>query len=113
MVSIGQIEAGIAKYLDAELLPQLPKDGAKGFGVQFMAVLATKRIGTLVTSLTSHPVVAAMGVVDSQGGIDLHVLRDTALQSMPETGVAIDVPLAGKLTFYKADVQKLCEYIEG
>ena len=111
VVSINQIEMGIAKYLDAELLPQLPKEGAKGFGVQVMATLATKRIGNLVRSYAELPLLKTMGIVDAQGGIDLPGLREAALQSMPDTGVSIDVPLAGKLTFYKADIDKLYKYI--
>ena len=112
-VNISQIEIGVAKYLDAELLPQLPRDGAKGFGVQFVAVLATKRLGALIRSYAESPVVKAMGIVDAHGNVDLPALRDAAMQTMPESGVVIDVPLAGKLTFYRADLEKLYQYICG
>lgn len=111
VVDINQIEMGIAKYLDAELLPQLPREGAKGFGIQVMATLATKRMGALVRSYADLPLLKTMGIVDANGGIDAPGLYEAAAKSMPDTGISVDVPVVGKLTFYKADLDKLYKYI--
>lgn len=113
MVSICQLEMGIARYLDAELIPKLPTDGAKGFGIQVMTTLATKRVGALVSTYASNPIIKAMGITDDAGNVDIDALREAVLKSMPDTGLAVDVPLAGKLTFYKTDVDKLYQLICG
>ena len=102
MVEIQKIEAGIARYLDAELIPKLPENSWKQFGVGLVSALVAKRGGA---------VLKAFGVVDEAGCWDVDVLREIAKERIPETGLPADVPFIGKLTIYRADVDKLHEHI--
>lgn len=111
MVEIQKIEAGIARYLDAELIPKLPENSWKQFGVGLVSALVAKRGGAVLNSFRSHPVLKAFGVVDEAGCWDVDVLREIAKERIPETGLPADVPFIGKLTIYRADVDKLHEHI--
>lgn len=113
MVEISRIESGIARYLDAELVNKLPENGWKKFGVGVAAGLVAKRSGVALSQIKEHPAVKAFGLVDQAGCVDVEILRELAKERIPDTGLQADVPLIGKITIYKADVEKLYGYIVG
>lgn len=113
MVEISKIESGIARYLDAELVQKLPGNGWKQFGVGMASGLIAKRGGVALAQFKDHPVVKAFGLIDQTGCVDVEVLREIARERVPDTGLQADVPLVGKITIYKSDVEKLYSYIVG
>lgn len=113
MVSVDKIEKGVAKYLDAELIPKLPENSWKQFGAGVVSALVAKRGGSVIEAYKHHPVLKAFGVVDEAGMLDAELLRDIAKERIPETGLSVDVPLLGTLKLYRADVDKLYGHIVG
>lgn len=113
MVTIKQIEAGAVKYIDAELAPQIPVNVQNG-QLKKVAILACAAytIHKRVQEYASHPTLAQMGAMDEDGNVDLDGLLDSAKQAMPDTGVQIDVPILGPLTFFQKDLDNLAEYIK-
>lgn len=53
-----------------------------------------------------------MGAVDESGDLDLDGLLASVKQAVPDTGVKIDVPILGSLTFYLEDFERLAAYIK-
>ena len=113
MVSIDRIEKGVAKYLDAELVPKLPENSWKQFGVGVISGLVAKRGGAVLEAYKHHSALKAFGVVDDAGMFDMELLRDIAKERIPESGLAVDVPFVGTLKLYRADVDKLYGHIMG
>lgn len=109
MVSVAQIEAGVAKFVDNELAPKIPTEGPNG---------ALKRFGLLVAlsyNIKSKvpAVLATMGAVDECGNVDLDSVAELAKHYMPEKGLRMQVPVINEMVFYPADIDLLRRYIEG
>ena len=113
MVEISRIEMGVARYLDAELVNKLPGNTWKQFGAGMASGLIAKRGGMALGRLKSHPVAKAFALVDEAGCIDVGILRELAREKIPDGGLPVDVPLIGKLTIYREDIEKLYGYIMG
>lgn len=109
MVSMAQIETGLAKFIDSELAPKIPADGNNG---------AVKRFAFLVGLSYGirgklPPMLAAMGAVDENNNVDLDGVIAAARARIPEAGLRVQVPMVSELVFYPADVDLLRRYIVG
>ena len=113
MVEVARIENGIARYLDAELIAKMPEDNWKRFGVGMAAGLIAKRGGAVIEQYKRHPAAVALGLVDEVGRVDVEVLREIAMERIPEAGLSANVPMLGRVKIYRADVDKLYGYIVG
>lgn len=110
MVTVQQIEKGFARWLDNELMPQMPQSGWKKVLAGAAASLMIKRGGSMVTALMEHQVVKALDIA-RDGEIDLETIRDEVKANMTAEGLRIDIPLIGALTMHKSDIDTLCAYI--
>ena len=113
MVEISRIEMGVARYLDAELVNKLPGNTWKQFGAGMASGLIAKRGGMALGRLKSHPVAKAIALVDEAGCIDVEILRELAREKIPDGGLPVNVPMIGKVTVYREDIEKLYGYIMG
>ena len=113
MVTLNQIEAGAVKYIDAEIAPKIPVNVPNG-QLKKMAFMAgaAYAVHKNVQQYAAHPVLAQMGAVDESGDLDLDGLLASVKQAVPDTGVKIDVPILGSLTFYLEDFERLAAYIK-
>lgn len=113
MVSIDKIEKGVANYLDGELMPQLQSNSLEKVLIGTAASLAIRRSGTIVAGYKDNKMVQMLGIMDSNGNVDVDVLADELKKNIPKEGVKVDIPIIGTMTFHKDDVDKLYEYIMG
>lgn len=109
MVSMVQVENGIARYIDNELAPKIPADGQNG---------GLKRIGFLVgLTYMVHKqmpaVLKTMGAVDQNGDVDMEGVMMVAKKFMPPDGLRVQVPVVNELVFYPNDVEQIKSYIMG
>lgn len=111
MVEVAKIEKGIARYLDAELVSKMPENTWRQFGVGMLSGLVAKRGGVMIEKLKAHPAASLFDLVDQSGCVDVELLRELAKERIPENGLPADVPLIGRITIYRADVEKLYSYI--
>lgn len=111
MVTIKQIETGVAAYLDNELMPMLGENGIQkvliGAGISMLLHKNMNKIETL----QSNPIVSAMGVFDQDGNVDVDTIKTEVSNQMPEEGVKVDIPMVGTLTLKTDDINKLHGYI--
>lgn len=117
MVTLGQIQHGIARYVDAQIMPQLPQtgamDGLKKLGVGVATAYAAKNIDKVLSGLKGNQFLTALGVIDVNGDIDVEGLAEIAKEKIPESGLRVTVPILNELTFYRTDVDALLSYIVG
>lgn len=111
MVSIDKIEQGVAAYLDSELMPQLPTNGVQKVIAGTAISLLIKRSGMILESYKNNQLVKMLGIMDSEGNVDVDILAEELKKNMPKEGVKVDVPVIGTLTFKENDIEKLYEYI--
>lgn len=109
MVSMQQIENGVARFIDAELAPKIPVDGPNG---------QLKRVGFLVgVTYKLHKqlpaLVNSLGAVDQTGDVDIEGLLEVIHMRVPESGLRVQVPVIDELIFYPSDVERLKSYIMG
>ena len=112
MVSIEAIEHGMARYLDEELLPKLPRDGIKGFGIGVVATLMIKRGGNMLRDLSKNKAIQAMGIIAPDGAVDLELLKEACMGNIPQTGLPIELPAGLAIRLTEQDVETMYRYIK-
>ena len=111
MVTLAQVQAGVEKYLEAEILSKIP--GWQKWVLGAAASRMLSRSGEIFNSLKSNPVVSAMGIIDENDQIDIDaVYREFSAQAQ-RGAITFDVPLVGPLTLGAGDVDQLYRYIIG
>lgn len=113
MVTIDQVEAGAIRYIDNEIAPKIPVNVPNGQlkKVVFLAG-AAYAVRRNLRQYAAHPVLAKLGAVDKEGGVDVDGLLEAMRGAVPETGFKATVPVLGDLTFYAEDLERLAAYIK-
>lgn len=113
LVPFNAVIDGVTAYARTEIVPKLPGEGIKGFGVGFVSALVIGRIEHILRQLMQHPVVAMLELVDDKDRVELDTLRIAALQAMPAEGISIQITPQIKMTFGEDDITRLYEFIKG
>ncbi len=117
MVSINQIEYGIGRWVDVELMPQLPTggqyDNLKRLAVATGTVYLIRKGKSALTSMQGSTFLKTLGAVDDNGDIDLEGIKEVLLEKVPESGIKVTVPILDEITFYRRDVESIYSYIMG
>lgn len=111
MVTIDQVEKGVAAYLDAELIQQLPAEGFQRLIAGVGLSLLIKRSSALIEKVESNSFIQLLGIFDDKGNIDIDTLKDEIKKQMPRDGIKINVPSIGIINFKRDDVDILYSYI--
>lgn len=112
MVTVQQIQSGLAAYLDAEMMPKLPANGVQRVITGAAMGLLIKRSGAIIQEYSQHPFVKMLGITDENGNWDLDSLKTEVKKQIDGNGFDIEVPMLGVMTFHQADVDKLVTYIK-
>ena len=117
MVSINQIEHGLARWVDAQLLPLIPtggvNDNLKRIGVAAGSVYIIRKGKMALTSLQGSSFLNALGAIDSNGDIDIDGIKEVLMEKIPGTGIKVTVPILNEITFYPKDIEQIYSYIMG
>lgn len=111
MVTIAKIEKGVAAYLDSEVMPHLQSGGLEKVLTGTAVSLVIRRSGKILESYKDNKAIQMLGLMDAEGNVDVDILAEELKKNIPAEGMKVDVPIIGKMTFHKADVDKLHEYI--
>lgn len=109
MITITQAQAGLMRYIDAEILPHLT--GAKKIGAGIYVALAARNFPGVIEKVKQHPAVAVLGVVDGEM-IDIDAVYNAAMPLFAERQ-KVTIPAIGDITFDQSDVEKLYRYMKG
>ena len=112
MVTMQQFQNGVARYIDADILPHL--SGVKRLAVGTYAGLAANNVGELLTQYKDHPAVSVMKVMDKDGNVDIDRLYSAAAPMFANgQKFTIHIPMVGDMTVDSTDLDKLYQYILG
>lgn len=111
MVSVNQIEAGIARFLDTELVSKMPEGGLQKILAGTAISLMIKKTGSIIQGLQQYPAIQMMEIFDKEGNLDIDSLKEALSRNFPEVGLKMEFPMIGSITFHKEDVDKLYSYI--
>ena len=111
MVNLAQVQLGVEKYIENEIITKIVdwRKWVVGAGVS----MALSRSTEIFNQIKDHPVVKAMGVIDDNDMIDIDKLHAEFAKQAQRGAITFDVPLMGALTLNAADVDKLYGYIVG
>lgn len=116
MVTLNQIEAGVTRWLDKELMPKLPSggvlDGVKKAATVALILYSVKRGRAALESMAQESFLGTIGAVDANGNVDIEGFAEELRKQMPESGLKLSVPMIGDMTFYRADLDEMLRYIK-
>lgn len=110
MVTKAQIEAGVARYIDREVIAHLPQAGFQRIVLGTAAALVAKRMSAIIDELAGG-IFGALGVIDKDGMVDIDLLRDAVKQGMGEAPFHFDIPMVGEMVFRASDIDVIHSYI--
>lgn len=112
MVSIQQVQQGLIRYIDTDILPHLT--GFKKVGLGVYVALASDRVSSMILNAKDHPAISVTGVIDELGNVDIDRIYNAVLP-MVQNGekIPIDIPMIGEIRIDSTDVEKLYRYIKG
>lgn len=108
MVSKERFVNGALRYVEKEVLPHFPE--MKAVVVAGVVALYAQRTPQIFEKLESIPAVKMMGVLED-GNINEDALYN-AFAPQIRKPLEFDIPFVGKLSFDRAEVDKLLRYIK-
>lgn len=111
MVNLQQVQRGLSRYVSNELTSKMT--GAQKWIFGAGAELYLANIGEVFNKLKTNPMVAALGVIDESGNIDIDKVYTVFLHQADSGSMTVEIPMAGAFTFDRSDVEKIYQYIIG
>lgn len=108
MISKERFANGAANYVEREVLPHLPE--LKALAVAGVVALYAQKLPQIVDGLEKIPAVKVLGVIQD-GMIDEDALYNAFAPKIRKP-LELDIPLVGKLSFDRAEVDKLLKYLK-
>lgn len=107
-MQIDRIKRGVARYIDNEIIGQMT-DAKSRWLAGGVAALAVNNLGETVKQYEQDPFVAMLGVM-KDGDVDIDAVYQAFAPRMVEK-VSFVLPIVGKLTFDRNDLDRLMECI--
>ena len=108
-MQINQIKTGVSRYIDNEIISQMT-DSKSRWITGGLAALAVNNLGETVKHYEQDPFVAMLGVM-KDGDVDIDAVYQAFAPRMVDK-VSFALPVLGKLTFDRQDLDKLMRYIK-
>lgn len=109
MVPMSQVQNGIAKYLDTEIVGKL-NDWRK-WVVGAAAALILQDFNKIVEQYKGNDFVKMLGVIDEGNNVDVQKLYQMFKAQAQKSPATFNAPLLGTVTLNESDVDKLYHYI--
>lgn len=111
MVTVNQVQAGVTRFIDTDILPHLT--GVKKIGLGIYSALAAQNVTGMVMKYKDHPAIDVLNVVDKEGNVDIDRLYQAAAPMFANgERHTITIPLIGDMTIDKTDLEKLYRYVK-
>lgn len=112
MVTMKQVQAGICRYVDTELLPKLT--GGKRLALGIYSGLAAENLEKTMLQYKDKPAIKMLNVIDEAGNVDIDRLYNQATKMFANgEKQIIHIPVIGDLTVDRTDLEKLYQLIRG
>lgn len=111
VVNVGQIERGVASYIDKEIMPKLPENSMERVALGFASARIIKRYSQKLIALKDTETDKLIGIFDNDGNIDIDSMKNDLKNQFPDAGVTKEVPVIGLMRFKKEDIDRLYDYI--
>lgn len=111
MVTVSQIQGGLAAFIDAEITPMLP--GWRRFAFGAAAGLMLAQSGEIFGRLKNDHMIQMLGVIQPDDTVDMDALYREAKKQIQKAPLTFDLPGAGTITLREPDLDKLYRYIVG
>lgn len=116
MVTIDQIEQGVAKFIDNDFIPSMNRSEATGFVMSLAAGLLLRQFHTIAEKVMQQPIVKMTGLVSENGEVDIDAIREEMVKAMPEKGTSFPIEFKAlhktfDITLTPGDVDKIYGYI--
>lgn len=111
MVTIAQVQKGFARFVDTQVAGLL--SGWQKAIVIGGATLLANNLPKLAAAYAAHPMVAALGVINTENGaIDIDALYTAFVPHMGADKIPLAVPGVGTLKLGKEEIDILVKYIK-
>lgn len=112
MVHKSSLIPGISKFIDENVLAHYPVNSIKRIIMAGAVSLYLKQNEGLVDTLTSNPLFTGLGVIHSNGMIDIDSVRNTLKSEIEKAGfMRVSIPMFGDIDFTPEDADALYNYI--
>lgn len=111
MSTIKQIQTGFARFIDNHIATAF--EGWQRAVVVGCSTLVAANLPNLVQVYGANPVVAAMGVYNSEAGtVDVEKVYNAFVPNMGADKIPLNIPKIGTIKIGKEDIDALCRYIK-
>lgn len=112
MVTIEQVQQGMVRFIDAEVIPRL--SAMEKLVVGGGAGLITAKLPAVIAGYADNKFVSALGLYDAENGeIDLDALYNAVKPYITTDPIPVTVPFVGiKLKFTQREIEMLYKYIK-
>lgn len=109
MVKLNQVQGGIIRYLDNEIMPKI--NGWQKWVFGAMAGTALNKTTNIFNALKQNEFIKMLEVIDKEDNIDLDTIYREFHKQAQKGAVTFDVPMIGAITLDHTDVEKIYRYI--
>lgn len=112
MVTIAQIQQGVARFVDTEIIPRLST--TEKLVVGGGAGLATAKLPELLNRYADNKIVSVLGLYDAEHGeIDLDAVYNAVKPYITSDPIPVTIPFVGlTLKFTQREIDNLYKYIK-
>ena len=109
MVSMAQVQNGVAKYIDAEIVGKLTdwRKWVIGAG----AALMIQDLPATLSRYKENEIVKMLGVIDSDNNVDIDKLYKQFQAQAQKGAITFTAPVLGAVTLNASDVDKLYHFV--
>jgi hypothetical protein len=112
MVTLAQLQNGLAKYIDTELVPMISGWQKWVFGATVSLSLA--KISNIFNALKDNAFLKMLDVIDEKDNIDIDTIYREFHKQAQKGAITFDIPIINMpLTLNANDVDKLYHFIKG
>ena len=108
MVHYKQAIDGIARYIDAEIVPKM--DGLQRWIFGTGAGIAMRKADEIFHQFKDHQLLKALDLVKGED-INIELIYEELIKQANQSAVKIEIPLLGTLSLNKDDIEKMYRII--
>jgi hypothetical protein len=111
MISVSQVQRGFVSFVDNEVAAAF--DGWQKIVVGGVAGLLAANLPNVIKEYAAHPIVAALGVYDSNSNaVNIDALYNAFVPKMELEKIPITIPKIGTIRFGRDEIDSLVRYIK-